>query len=119
MCCYAKLVYCTYCFFTLCIQNSGLISVRNPKANESEPPKDFFFDAVFDAKVTQKHIYDVCASSVVESVLNGYNGTIFAYGQTGDKRSLRSLGKSMIIYVINNQELGKHIQWKGDQIRQL
>jgi kinesin family protein 3/17 len=65
------------------LTDRGLISVKNPKANESEPPKDFFFDAVFDAKVTQKHIYDVCASSVVESVLNGYNGTIFAYGQTG------------------------------------
>ena len=65
------------------LPDRGLISVRNPKANESEPPKDFFFDAVFDAKVSQKHIYDVCASSVVESVLNGYNGTIFAYGQTG------------------------------------
>ena len=31
----------------------------------------------------QKSIYDICASNVVESVLNGYNGTIFAYGQTG------------------------------------
>ena len=61
----------------------GQISVRNPKANDSEPPKDFFFDAVFDDKVEQKHIYSVCASGVVESVLNGYNGTIFAYGQTG------------------------------------
>lgn len=55
--------------------------MKNPKANESEPPKDFFFDAVFAANVEQKHIYEVCASSVVESVLNGYNGTIFAYGQ--------------------------------------
>ncbi len=55
--------------------------MKNPKANESEPQKEFFFDAVFDKDVTQKHIYDVCASGVVESVLNGYNGTIFAYGQ--------------------------------------
>ena len=31
----------------------------------------------------QKQIYDICASGLVESVLNGYNGTIFAYGQTG------------------------------------
>lgn len=55
--------------------------MRNPKANESEPPKDFFFDAVFAANVEQKHIYNTCAANVVESVLNGYNGTIFAYGQ--------------------------------------
>ena len=65
----------------------GLISVKNPKANDSEPPKNFTFDAVFAANVEQKHIYDVCASSVVESVLNGYNGTIFAYGQTGSGKT--------------------------------
>jgi hypothetical protein len=27
------------------------------------------------------NIYDTCAAGVVDSVLNGYNGTIFAYGQ--------------------------------------
>lgn len=59
----------------------GLVSLKNPKAGEAEPSKDFFFDAVFGPVVEQKHIYDICASGVVESVLNGYNGTIFAYGQ--------------------------------------
>ncbi len=59
----------------------SLISLKNPKASEGEPPKDFVFDAVFGPNVEQKHIYDICASKVVESVLNGYNGTIFAYGQ--------------------------------------
>ena len=59
----------------------GLIVVKNPKAGDSDPPKNFTFDAVFAANVEQKNIYDICAASVVESVLNGYNGTIFAYGQ--------------------------------------
>jgi hypothetical protein len=40
----------------------GLISVRNPKAHEKEPPNEYFFDAVFDEKVEQKHIFNVCAS---------------------------------------------------------
>jgi kinesin family protein 3/17 len=52
--------------------------VKNPKADSNEPPKNFSFDAVFDENVEQKYIYDICASNVVESVLNGYNGTIFA-----------------------------------------
>lgn len=59
----------------------GLITVRNPKSNDREPPKNFTFDAVFAPSVTQKDIYNTCAASVVEAVLNGYNGTIFAYGQ--------------------------------------
>lgn len=66
-----------------------MISLRNPKASDGEPPKDFFFDSVFGPLVEQKHIYDVCAASVVESVLNGYNGTIFAYGQTGSGKVLQ------------------------------
>ncbi len=59
----------------------GLISLKNPKAGDTEPPKEFYFDAVFGPNVEQKYLYEICASSVVESVLNGYNGTIFAYGQ--------------------------------------
>lgn len=52
--------------------------MRNPKDNASAPPKDFFHEIV-----EQKQIYNICASGLVDSVLNGYNGTIFAYGQTG------------------------------------
>jgi kinesin family protein 3/17 len=46
-------------------------------------PKSFSFDAVFGETSTQRQVYDTCAAPVVESVLNGFNGTIFAYGQTG------------------------------------
>lgn len=59
----------------------GLITVRNPRSDDREPPKDFTFDAVFGSNALQRDIYTICASGVVESVLNGYNGTIFAYGQ--------------------------------------
>ena len=66
---------------TEAFSDRGLIVVKNPRADENEPPKTFTFDAVFGSNAEQKNIYDICASSVVESVLNGYNGTIFAYGQ--------------------------------------
>ena len=55
--------------------------MKNPKASDSEQPKSFTFDAVFGPNVEQKHIYNTCAAGVIDSVLNGYNGTIFAYGQ--------------------------------------
>ena len=61
----------------------GVIEVNNPDATEVEHSKTFTFDSVFSEKCEQKTIYDVCASPVVQSVLEGYNGTIFAYGQTG------------------------------------
>ncbi|KAI3381798.1 hypothetical protein SNEBB_000846 [Seison nebaliae] len=45
--------------------------------------KTFTFDHAYDGNSTQKQLYDDCFSSIVDSVLEGYNGTIFAYGQTG------------------------------------
>lgn len=70
-----------FCSAAEAFPDRALVSLKNPKTGENEPPKDFVFDAVFGPVVEQKHIYDVCASKVIESVLNGYNGTIFAYGQ--------------------------------------
>lgn len=45
--------------------------------------RDFLFDYVFDASTSQDSVYDRIARPVVQDVLNGFNGTIFAYGQTG------------------------------------
>lgn len=49
----------------------------------SDAPKAFTFDAAFDSSSTQREVYDNAALAIVNSVLSGYNGTIFAYGQTG------------------------------------
>ena len=62
---------------------AGRITCQNPKADADEPPKCFTFDAVFAPSITQRKLYDVCSAPVVASVLEGFNGTIFAYGQTG------------------------------------
>lgn len=43
----------------------------------------FQFDEVFTETASQKRVYEVVAKPVVESVLNGFNGTVMAYGQTG------------------------------------
>ena len=68
---------------TVADEATGTITSSNPKADASDPPKSFTFDAVFAAECKQKSIYEKCGATVVEAVLNGYNGTIFAYGQTG------------------------------------
>ncbi|KAK6130142.1 hypothetical protein DH2020_036121 [Rehmannia glutinosa] len=41
------------------------------------------FDEVLTEFASQKRVYEVVAKPVVESVLDGYNGTVMAYGQTG------------------------------------
>ena len=50
------------------------------EVNEQQIPKTFTYDAVYDTEVQQTTVYDECAFPLVESVLEGYNGTIFAYG---------------------------------------
>lgn len=41
------------------------------------------FDEVLTEFASQKRVYQAVAKPVVESVLDGYNGTVMAYGQTG------------------------------------
>ncbi|KAJ1488419.1 P-loop containing nucleoside triphosphate hydrolase protein [Baffinella frigidus] len=45
--------------------------------------KSFTFDGTFDESTSQKDMYDNVVRPVVDEVLQGYNCTVFAYGQTG------------------------------------
>ena len=77
---------------TIAHENQGVIELRNSSpGGDGEVSTTFTFDAVFSEKSTQRHIYDVCAAPVVQSVLEGYNGTVFAYG-----KNARSNSKSLI-----------------------
>ncbi|MCO5611569.1 hypothetical protein L7F22_065822 [Adiantum nelumboides] len=50
------------------------------------------FDEVLTDFSSQKRVYEVVAKPVLESVLEGYNGTVMAYGQTGTGKTF-TLGK--------------------------
>lgn len=45
--------------------------------------QNYNFDYVYDENSTQEFVYHNTAKSQVASVLEGYNATILAYGQTG------------------------------------
>ncbi|KAK7457743.1 hypothetical protein BaRGS_00039204 [Batillaria attramentaria] len=49
--------------------------------------KVFMYDKVLKPNVTQEHVYTVTAKPIVSDVLSGYNGTIFAYGQTSSGKT--------------------------------
>ena len=63
----------------------GQVILSNPKAEGSAPAvqKVFSFDAVYNWESKQHEIFEETARPIVDSCLDGYNGTIFAYGQTG------------------------------------
>ncbi|KAL7297846.1 hypothetical protein TKK_0008877 [Trichogramma kaykai] len=49
--------------------------------------KVYLFDKVFKPNATQDKVYNEAAKSIVSDVLAGYNGTIFAYGQTSSGKT--------------------------------
>ncbi|GCB74529.1 hypothetical protein scyTo_0003620 [Scyliorhinus torazame] len=57
-------------------------------------PKIFTYDHVADVDTTQEAVFSAVARGIIESCMNGYNGTIFAYGQTGSGKTFTMLGPS-------------------------
>nr|XP_015199674.1 PREDICTED: kinesin heavy chain isoform 5A isoform X3 [Lepisosteus oculatus] len=55
--------------------------------------KPYVFDRVFPTNTTQEQVYNTCAKQIVKDVLGGYNGTIFAYGQTSSGKTHTMEGK--------------------------
>uniref|UniRef100_A0A672S201 Kinesin-like protein n=1 Tax=Sinocyclocheilus grahami TaxID=75366 RepID=A0A672S201_SINGR len=49
--------------------------------------KPYVFDRVFQSNTSQEQVYTACAQQIVKDVLGGYNGTIFAYGQTSSGKT--------------------------------
>ncbi|XP_037937469.1 kinesin-like protein KIF3A [Teleopsis dalmanni] len=68
------------------------ITVVKQNATINEPPKTYYFDNVFDADSNQLDLYVDTARPIVEKVLEGYNGTILAYGQTGTGKTYTMSG---------------------------
>lgn len=64
------------------------------KPGSKEDPKSFTFDNVFGSESLQSYIYEETAFSLVDSVIEGYNGTIFAYGQTGCGKTHTMMGSN-------------------------
>ncbi|XP_017862241.1 PREDICTED: kinesin-like protein KIF3A [Drosophila arizonae] len=68
------------------------ITVIKPNATANEPPKTYYFDNVFDGNSNQLDLYVDTARPIVDKVLEGYNGTILAYGQTGTGKTYTMSG---------------------------
>uniref|UniRef100_A0A7E4ZSY9 Kinesin-like protein n=1 Tax=Panagrellus redivivus TaxID=6233 RepID=A0A7E4ZSY9_PANRE len=69
----------------------GVVEVANPKDPDA-PPKTFTFDAIYGENSKQMDLYYETFRDLIESVLNGFNGTIFAYGQTGTGKTFTMEG---------------------------
>ena len=77
-----------------CIVNvdmsQGSIQICNP--SNIKEIKSFTFDHTYDYRATQELIFSQTALPILESIMEGYNGTIFAYGQTGTGKTFTMEG---------------------------
>ena len=53
----------------------------------------FIFDRIFPPSSTQQDIYDFGVKGIIDSVLDGYNGTVLAYGQTSSGKTYTMQGE--------------------------
>ena len=56
----------------------------------------FTFDRTFGENITTKQVYDDVARSIVQDVAKGFNGTIFAYGQTSSGKTYTMQGSGTL-----------------------
>ncbi|XP_040010091.1 kinesin-like protein KIF27 isoform X2 [Xiphias gladius] len=55
----------------------------------------FSFDHAFGPTASQDEVYESCVQPLVESLVDGYNATVFCYGQTGSGKSYALGGGSL------------------------
>ena len=81
-------------------ETTGSIDVRLSQTSSDDTSKTFTFDYVFGPHSKQVDIYNLVARPIVDAVLEGYNGTIFAYGQTGTG-SFEGIFSSLIFFSLD------------------
>ncbi|KAJ3093130.1 Kinesin-like protein kif9 [Quaeritorhiza haematococci] len=59
--------------------------------NNQQEHWDFRFDSIL-YNASQETVYEECAAPIIKSLLEGYNGTILAYGQTGAGKTFTMTG---------------------------
>ncbi|XP_032972535.1 kinesin-like protein KIF21A isoform X10 [Rhinolophus ferrumequinum] len=65
--------------------------------------KAFTFDYVFDIESQQEQIYTQCIEKLIEGCFEGYNATVFAYGQTGAGKTY-TMGTGFDVNIIEEEQ---------------
>ena len=59
---------------------------------KSQHTKEFHFDSVFEDDKSNEIIYEKTIAPLIQSCLRGFNGTVFAYGQSGSGKTYTMMG---------------------------
>ena len=77
----------------------------------------FVFDRVFDDNTTQGDVYESTTRNLLDSVMDGYNATVFAYGATGCGKTHTITGTAQQpgIIFLTMQELFERITDRNEE----
>lgn len=77
----------------------------------------FAFDRIFDQNALQGEVYESTTRSLLDSVLDGYNATVFAYGATGCGKTHTITGSAQQpgIIFLTMQELFERIEERSEE----
>uniref|UniRef100_G3VKC3 Centromere-associated protein E n=1 Tax=Sarcophilus harrisii TaxID=9305 RepID=G3VKC3_SARHA len=67
---------------------------ENRLISQIDGTKSFSFDRVFHSNETTEKVYEEIAVPIICSAIQGYNGTIFAYGQTASGKTYTMMGSA-------------------------
>ncbi|NXB99334.1 CENPE protein, partial [Orthonyx spaldingii] len=73
---------------------------ENNTVSEVNGTKIFSYDRVFHSSDNTQQLYDGVAVPIIQSAVQGYNGTIFAYGQTASGKTYTMMGNEDSVGII-------------------
>ncbi|XP_075465063.1 centromere-associated protein E isoform X2 [Ascaphus truei] len=87
-------------------------TAENSTIAHVESIKSFHFDRVFQSNEKTDRVYQEMAVQIVYSAIQGYNGTIFAYGQTASGKTYTMMGTETSLGILPQavQDVFKMIQ---------
>ncbi|KAF4713297.1 hypothetical protein FOZ63_034056 [Perkinsus olseni] len=77
-----------------CVQFRSPSCVSVNRSMETEGGT-FTFDRVFDPDCSQGEVYEYAAKPIIRGVMQGFNGTVFAYGQTASGKTYTMEGPDL------------------------
>ncbi|KAI8839646.1 P-loop containing nucleoside triphosphate hydrolase protein [Chytriomyces cf. hyalinus JEL632] len=75
---------------------SNKVEIVDPKGEKGG--RSFNFDTVFGMETNQETVYEVAVHPLIQKCLEGYNGCVFAYGQTASGKTHTMAGPGQRMY---------------------
>lgn len=83
----------------------NLINVEGNRINLLNKTEKFGFDYVATQETTQLEIFENCAKEIADYTLQGYNGSLFVYGQTSAGKTYTLLGSKLSTLPLNKKNI--------------